>query len=82
MTDRYIMLVNDDDKRLVACGNCDWQGTAETMDRLITNLDKRIAPGEIVPAGECPKCGALAYLAGIDKLAAIDKARRDRDNQR
>lgn len=28
----------------------------------IKNLYQRVAPGEDMPAGECPKCGALAHL--------------------
>ena len=63
MTDRYTMLVNDNDDRPVKCYNCNWIGTADTMDRLIFNLDNRLVPGGVIPAGECPECGALAYLS-------------------
>ncbi|QPC87114.1 hypothetical protein GA830_10445 [Mesorhizobium sp. NBSH29] len=28
----------------------------------IKDMEQRIDPGEIVPAGECPECGALAYV--------------------
>ena len=31
----------------------------------IPNLHKRISPGDIVPAGECPECGALVYPEGM-----------------
>jgi hypothetical protein len=42
------------------CANCDWQGSwAETRD--VRDFWQRIAPGEVVPAGECPHCGALAH---------------------
>ena len=47
--------------RLAECGNCHWQGT-ESRLRPIENLGERIDPGGLVPLGECPKCGALAYL--------------------
>lgn len=41
-----------------ACQNCDWVGNDE--DTLpIDDLEMRVSPGEIVPVGECPKCGAL-----------------------
>ena len=61
MTDRFTVLINDDDKRPVYCQNCNWRGDAnETAP--ICSLDQRISPGEIVPAGECPECGALAQL--------------------
>ena len=45
----------------VACGNCDWTGSMFEVQP-IRDFDQRIAPGETVPAGECPKCGALAHL--------------------
>lgn len=42
------------------CGNCDWAGrTEELVD--ICDLEQRIAANEIVPSGQCPKCGALTY---------------------
>ncbi|MCV7247671.1 hypothetical protein H7J07_05460 [Mycobacterium koreense] len=28
----------------------------------IPDLDERLEPGGVVPAGECPSCGALAYV--------------------
>jgi hypothetical protein len=47
------------------CQNCEWRGT---MDQLGCQLEdtadllERVASGEIMPAGECPECGALAHL--------------------
>lgn len=55
-------LVSSDDQRRVACDNCEWQGLANETHG-IERLAERIAPGETVPAGECPKCGALAHLS-------------------
>lgn len=50
--------------RLCSCDNCDWQG-AESMlsaDTASTpDLAARLDAGGVVPAGECPVCGALAY---------------------
>lgn len=49
----------------VKCGNCDWTGTDSEMG---THLDEivclgdRLDAGSEVPAGECPECGALAYV--------------------
>lgn len=40
------------------CQNCKWQGSAEECNA-IENLMERVAPGEPMPIGECPKCGAL-----------------------
>lgn len=45
----------------VACNNCVWKGRMQDVNP-IRDLDDRISPGEIVPAGECPQCGALASL--------------------
>ena len=51
--------------RVVACQNCSWRGRLDQLGcqfEDIPDLKERIAPGEIVPAGECPQCGALAHL--------------------
>lgn len=49
----------------VACDNCNWQGTAiQTND--IKDIEERIEPGTTVPTGECPMCGALAYIRNPD----------------
>ena len=50
------------------CAVCDDCGqvfqVAEDNDfAVIPNLNERIAPGGMVPACECPKCGSLAYPA-------------------
>ena len=53
------------DKPAVACENCEWTGDESEMTKrfpCIDDLHKRVHPGEVVPAGECPKCGALAHL--------------------
>ena len=51
------------------CGNCDWKGAAAALDA-IEDAQERLSPGETVPAGECPECGALAYLAKEEAPAA------------
>jgi hypothetical protein len=43
------------------CDDCSWAGDESELDET-SNLIDRIEPGGIVPAGECPKCGALAYM--------------------
>ena len=47
-----------------SCGNC---GAVHDVDDLnpISDLFQRVAPGEEMPAGECPEedcCGALCHL--------------------
>lgn len=50
------------DKTLkVVCQNCHWQGLSGTGVAPIPDLEDRLVPGDIVPACECPKCGALCY---------------------
>jgi predicted RNA-binding Zn-ribbon protein involved in translation (DUF1610 family) len=44
-----------------SCDNCSWQGPATALDA-INDIQERIDPGSEVPAGQCPDCGALAYL--------------------
>ncbi|MEB3022938.1 MULTISPECIES: hypothetical protein [Mycolicibacter] len=44
------------------CGNCALiLGDEEQMNE-IRDLEQRIDPGGVVPAGECPECGALMYV--------------------
>lgn len=47
------------------CANCDWRGTV-TEAKEPRDLWARVDPGCEVPAGECPRCGALAYLPEAD----------------
>ena len=49
------------DGRPVACASCAWAGPA-SHTAPINDIGQRLDPGSTVPAGECPKCGALAYL--------------------
>lgn len=47
------------------CDNCGWTGhTGELRCDLTTtpDLNYRLEPGSVVPAGECPECGCFACL--------------------
>ena len=49
----------------VECGNCGKVWDEERLTRVfpdIPDLTERIAPGEPVPAGECPECSALVHV--------------------
>jgi hypothetical protein len=48
--------------RLTVCDNCLRQWVEEELGE-IEHPEARIDPGSEVPAGECPECGALCYLA-------------------
>jgi len=50
-----------DDQTPVECSDCNWTGVACDLDG-ISDYEERIAPGEETPAGQCPKCCALAHV--------------------
>ena len=62
MSDKTDFRDDMDDDLAVACNNCDWFGKMSEV-KPISDIRSRILPGEIVPAGECPKCSALASLS-------------------
>jgi len=48
----------------VKCDNCGFETNQVNLKVSladIPDLGKRLDPGGVVPAGECPKCGALTY---------------------
>lgn len=47
----------------VRCENedCEWTGDIE-QTRDMNDFWGRVAPGDEMPAGECPECGWLAYV--------------------
>lgn len=56
-----IWIPYDDDAAEVACASCNWTGPIYETEG-VRNIWARISAGEIVPAGECPKCGALTHI--------------------
>lgn len=47
------------------CDNCDWTGDEAVLRCNLTttpDLNFRLEPGSVVPAGECPECGSFAYV--------------------
>lgn len=47
------------------CDNCAWVGPQNALGcelHEIPHLSERLDPGGEIPAGECPECGALAYV--------------------
>ena len=60
--------------QMCTCLNCDWHGP-DTATNEIKDVMMRVAPGEPMPVGECPDCGALVHLpkAGEDILNDIIK---------
>lgn len=69
-----IPTVDPDDTRQCYCGNCNWTGLANQLGRnlMCTNdLSERLEPGEEVPIGTCPECGALCYINKNEPLTHI-----------
>jgi predicted RNA-binding Zn-ribbon protein involved in translation (DUF1610 family) len=50
----------------VNCPNCEWVGKSIDLE-MVRDIQERIYPGETVPAGQCPECGALAMLTEQEK---------------
>lgn len=57
-----------DPHALCKCANCGHTTVQQDLD-FISDLGERLDAGCEVPAGQCPKCGALAYLVKGDKPA-------------
>lgn len=47
------------------CANCQLLFVIEELDD-IDDVGERLDPGGEVPAGQCPECGALAYLIRVE----------------
>lgn len=64
------------------CLECGYS-TTDPMDLLVPrDHEMRVSPGEIEPAGECPKCGALVECPDedipehtLEALAGVMRAR-------
>lgn len=52
----------DVEKKKYNCGNCEFGTNNDSRLRPIKDIFQRVAPGEPMPAGECPNCGALVHL--------------------
>jgi DNA-directed RNA polymerase subunit RPC12/RpoP len=53
------------EERVAVCQNCG-QVWPEPALRPIRDVEQRVAPGEPMPAGECPECGTLCHYGGGD----------------
>lgn len=69
------------------CRSCEWKGLEYSLN-LLDNAHERVVPGELMPAGQCPDCGALVSVADddvpdytLEHCERILKARRATQNQ-
>ena len=44
----------------IACPNCNWKGRTDQLSEA-QDLLERLDPGDTVPEGQCPECGALVW---------------------
>lgn len=63
-------------KALAKCDGCGHQFPAEEA-LPVADFQDRCAPGEIVPVGECPKCGSCAHYAEPPSWARGDDYAED-----
>jgi hypothetical protein len=61
------------------CDNCTWRCTA-VETKVIRDFWQRVDPAGEVPVGECPECGALAYLADDNNQFDDDEDDRLEEN--
>lgn len=52
--------VSDGDD-LSTCQNCDTTWPTSILFE-VENLSMRVSPGEVMPSGECPACGAVCHI--------------------
>jgi len=62
---------NDPDERAMSrqykCGNCDFvTDDLSEVHEVVSHIEDRVAPGEVMPHGECPKCGALVHDRDVE----------------
>lgn len=53
------------------CQNCEWEGD-EADTNPVEDIFERVSPGEPMPSGECPKCGALCQPCEPVEIPAAD----------
>ena len=65
--------MSDSEGGPVRCQNCGWTGTEDQTNELRRSWE-RVQPGDVMPAGECPECGASAMLDEPAPPAPIEAA--------
>lgn len=57
-------------KKQSQCQNCDLIVDDDQLEA-ITDIMQRVAPGEHMPSGQCPSCGALCHPVEEDQVPPI-----------
>ena len=58
------VFMDNDENAKCECESCGWEGLAKSLEP-IADFEMRVSAGEICPAGECPECGALAFIVEL-----------------
>ena len=53
------------------CQSCDWTGPSTRLNP-VTDVFERVQPGEPMPSGECPCCGALCHFKALPPTGTKD----------
>lgn len=65
---------NREGVRMTECQGCGARANENRIDPVIKDVWSRVEAGEVMPAGECHKCGSVAHLLPLyDKEAARDE---------
>lgn len=67
--------------KLYECQNCRARNPLGSLN-YIKDLYARVEPGEPMPAGECPECGALCHAVKADDAATLAAARANANEGR
>jgi hypothetical protein len=54
----------------ISCQNCDARYTQDELDR-IDDVHERILPGDTMPSGQCPECGAVCFPITPSPIAVM-----------
>ena len=59
---RYQAEIEEDCDTVIKCDGCEWVGTFGDVAEI---EDCGLTPGDPSPAGRCPECGELVYIANV-----------------
>jgi len=60
--------------RMARCGDCGKSWPESVLIRPIPRIEERVDAGEVMPAGECPRCHALCHLITGDNTERTSPA--------
>lgn len=67
---------------ILACTNCDWVGHNYQLHETPLEALWRLQPGEVIPHGACPNCGAVMHVGKTPQIEEGDWSWEDRREER